>query len=262
MSEIISSNAKYNPSKIYFIQLGEVKPPVLFLHGWGSNPESLLGIAKPISEHRKIISLALPGFSKSVEPEEPWGSYDYVEVLHDWLVDNKIKKVDLVGHSFGGRVSIGFINRYPDMVGRLVLIGSAGLNIPRSLQTQSKILYAKTLNNLYKVGWKSLREWIDRKRKNLGSADWKAASPIMKKTMSTVIREDLTKELKLIKSSVLLIWGENDTAVPISIGRKMAGLIDQSRLVSLKNAGHYCFIENKGDVLSEIWDFLDLPNVW
>jgi len=253
---------KYDISKINFSQNGKGEPPILFLHGWGSAPESFSSIITPISEHRETVAIALPGFGKSPPPPEAYGTWDYVEVLNRLLDSHGIDIVDIIAHSFGGRVTIGFASRYPHKVNRIVLISSAGLTIPRSLKTRMKIFLAKTMTRAGQIFGGEVGKRLEEKKQRLGSSDWRAASPVMRKTLSRVIREDLTEELRKIQASAMLIWGENDSAVPPRIGQRMANLLPNAEFITIANAGHYCFLDRKGETLSAIWRHLELPMVW
>jgi len=257
-----TSGNSYELGQIVSHSKGKGQPPVLLLHGWGSDPQALSVIAQPLSAHRRVISLALPGFGGSPEPPESWGTWDYVEMLIQWMDSQDLKRVDIIAHSFGGRVTIGLASRYPERVNRIVLMGSAGLVLPRSLRTRTRIVLARALRNAGKVGGAGVEKWMEAKRQRMGSVDWQAASAVMRQTLSRVINEDFSTELTQINSPSLLIWGENDAAVPPAIGRKMADLIPDSEFLLLKNAGHYCFLDRKGETVSAIWRHLELPKVW
>lgn len=257
-----STHISYDLDRIIYYDKGAGKPEVLLLHGWGSDPQALSGIANTLAPHRKTISVALPGFGGSPQPPEPWGTYNYVELIRLWMDSQSIECVDIIAHSFGGRVTIGLASGYPTMVNRIVLMGSAGLVLPRSLRTRTKIVLARAMRTAGKIGGAGVEKWMESKRQRMGSADWQAASQIMRQTLSRVINEDFSTELTQIKSPSLLIWGENDAAVPPEIGKKMANLIPKSEFLLLQNSGHYCFLDRKGETISAIWKHLDLPAVW
>lgn len=84
---------------------------------------------------------------------------------------------------------------------------------------------------------------LDNLRKKNGSADYNAASPIMRQCLVKVVNEDLTPLISNIKASTLLIWGEKDDATPLSDGQLMEKLIPDAGLVVLENSGHYAFLE-------------------
>ena len=92
---------------INYILYGNVKgKDVVLLHGWGQNIEMMDPIGKGLSKNFHITILDLPGFGKSSEPPYGYTVYDYYEVLCELLDKLKIKNPILVGHSFGGRISI------------------------------------------------------------------------------------------------------------------------------------------------------------
>ena len=92
---------------INYIQYGNYKgKDVVLLHGWGQNIEMMDPIGKGLSKDFHITIIDLPGFGKSSEPPYGYTVYDYYEVLCEFLDKLKIKNPILVGHSFGGRLSI------------------------------------------------------------------------------------------------------------------------------------------------------------
>ena len=84
---------------------------------------------------------------------------------------------------------------------------------------------------------------LENLRSKHGSADYNAASPMMRQCMVRVVNEDLTELLPQIKAPVLLIWGSNDTATPLADGRLMEEKIAGSGLVTLEGAGHFSFLD-------------------
>ena len=241
---------------------GEGKPPVLLLHGWGGGLDSLDALSAPISQHRQVWSIALPGFDPAPEPPQPWGTWEYVDFVKSWLDNKNLGKIDIIAHSFGGRVTIGLAARYPDMINRIILIASAGLIPPRKMKTQLKIACAKILSRLAQASGSHGSAAINRLKNRLGSRDWQNASPVMRGTMSRILRQDLTEELTRISAETLLIWGEKDNDTPLALAHKMKSTIPNSRLVIFKGAGHFVYLERTGEVLSEIWKHLELPSAW
>jgi pimeloyl-ACP methyl ester carboxylesterase len=86
------------------------------VHGWGSSPEAFGGLIKPLCQQRRVLAPALPGFAGSPEPEERWGTAEYSELLLKWLDYKGLEKIDLTGHSFGGRIAIAFCAKHPERV--------------------------------------------------------------------------------------------------------------------------------------------------
>ena len=241
---------------------GSGDPPVLVLHGWGGDYRALSVIATPISQQRNVISLSLPGFGDSPEPPEAWGTWEYVEVIKTWLEHEGYRKVDVIAHSFGGRIAIGLAVRYPDFIVRLILIDSAGLRARRSFKTRLKVMTARNLRRFAQIMQGRTAEFLNKWRDQLGSQDWKLASPVMRSILVKVLDEDLSDELPRITAPALLIFGEIDTATPLWMAQKMNELIPDSKLEVIPGVGHFCYLEKKGEVLSRVWRHLDLPTAW
>ena len=95
-----------------------------------------------------------------------------------------------------------------------------------------------------KVIYALFPELIDDWRSRQGSADYRNASPMMRQCMVMAVNEDLTDLLPKIKQDTLLIWGDKDTATPISDAKLMEEKIPGSGLAVLKGCGHFSFLEN------------------
>ncbi len=252
----------YELEELDYQIIGEGDPPILMLHGWGGSLQTMDVLGEPLAQHRRVVFVSLPGFGSSPEPPESWGTWDFVGLLKDWLERQGLKRIDVIGHSFGGRIAIGLAIKHPHFIEKLILMDSAGLRPHRSLTTRLKIMTAHNLKRVGRVMHGRFEKFMDRWRDQLGSMDWKLASPVMRRTLVRIIEEDLSVELGNIKASTLLVWGEKDTATPLPMGRKMARLIPNSSLVIIPGSGHFCYLERKGDVLSAVWKHLELSTAW
>jgi pimeloyl-ACP methyl ester carboxylesterase len=219
---------------------------VLLLHGWGANIDTMMPIYNLLKDNFKVYALDFPGFGHSDEPEEVFGVYDYARVTKKFIDMMNMDKVILIGHSFGGRVSIVLSSKYPQLINKMVLIDSAGIKPKRSLKYYLKVCCFKVLKRIYSIifFWVDKKEKMEKFYKKFGSSDYKEASGVMRKILVKVVNEDLTHHLKDIKASTLLIWGENDTATPLYMGKIMEKEIKDSGLVVLKGAGHYSYIDD------------------
>lgn len=232
--------------KINYVCEGEGEN-VLLLHGWGSNIKLFDIMIKHLAPYYKVYAPDMPGFGESDEPKTAWCVDDYVDFVLAFCKKMGIEKTILLGHSFGGRVIIKLNARLSKSleIPKIILTDSAGIMPKRSFAS-------KVRTRCYKIGKSFLSTGLMKKiapnalenlRKKNGSADYNAASPIMRQCLVKVVNEDLTHLLEKITAPTLLIWGENDDATPLSDGKKMEELIPDAGLVTLKNAGHYAFLE-------------------
>lgn len=222
--------------------------PLVFLHGWGQNTEMMLPVAKPFIENHEVILIDLPGFGKSGQLDCPYEVSDYVELLHKLLQKLDIKKPTLIGHSYGGKISLLYASKYE--VEKLVLFGS-----PFQKEIEKESLKLKTLRTLKKIpGINKLEGFA---KKHIGSTDYKNASPVMRETLVKTVNLDITEEVKKIKAPTLLIWGTADEAVSIDRAYELEKLIPDAGLVVYENATHYAYLENLGQTISVMKSFLN-----
>lgn len=222
---------------------------IVILHGWGSNITLHANMIELFSKKYTVVAMDMPGFGKSEEPPSAWCVDDYVQFVIDFLADYDNKKIMFLGHSFGGRVIIKLCSRtdLPFEVNKVMLVDSAGILPPKSNKKSFRTRWYKFCRNILstKLMQKLFPEALEKLRVKYGSADYAAASPLMRQVLVKVVNEDLEPLLPNIKCPALLVWGVNDTATPLSDGEKMEKAIPDAGLVKLENAGHYSFLEQQ-----------------
>jgi pimeloyl-ACP methyl ester carboxylesterase len=184
---------------------------VWIIHGWAQGP----GNQKKWSEMINFLDqagvasnfLEIPGLDSDLE--KPWTLDDYVTWLANQLPD---RPVILLGHSFGGQLSIRFCAMFPDRVKFLILIGPAGI-IDLSLFSISKRKFFGSLAKMgsFLAGSKPMRQIF---YKVIGESDYLKADPVMRKTMSLILADQILEDLPKISQPTLLIWGTEDRAAP------------------------------------------------
>jgi pimeloyl-ACP methyl ester carboxylesterase len=222
-------------------------PPVLILHGWGASIDAVGSIVAGLSDDLELVAIDFPGFGESDPPPVGWGVPDYADFVVKVLGRLGLARVSLVGHSFGGRVSIVLAQTRPDLVARVVITGGAGLKPKRKPSYYSKVAVAKAGRLVGAVGGSPGKELQDRMRRKVASTDWLEAGEAMRMTFRLVIGEDLAPRLAQITRPTLLIWGEDDADTPLWMGQEMEREIPGSALITLPGAGHYAYAEKAGE---------------
>ncbi len=231
---------------------------VIVLHGWGANIETVMPIVNVLKDKFRVHALDLPGFGKSDDPDEPIDSFKYAEIVKRYMDEIKINKVILIGHSFGGKLSIILGSKYPDIVEKVVLVNSAGLIPKRGIKYYTKVYSFKTLRFIYKkfFFWLKNEEKMKKFYKKFGSTDYKDSAGVMRKILVIVVNENLVSLLGKIKAPTLLIWGDKDTATPLYLGKIMEKEIPDSGLVVLEGTGHYSYLDDYNKFAIIIRNFL------
>lgn len=243
--------------KVHFRDTG--KPdgmPVILMHGWGCSGQTVESIAKILEPSMHVYSLDLPGHGLSDEPDYAWGIEKFTQMVEQFCQAMNIVKPTLIGHSFGGRISILFASR--NDVNKVVLVDSAGIKPRRSLKYYAKVYSYKTVKHVLPMifGKKLGGEMVARYRGKAGSADYKNSSDRMRAVMSVCVNEDLRHVMPSIKASTLLIWGTDDKATPLSDAKQMEKLIPDAGLVAFDGCGHYSFLDNPRGFRAVLLQFL------
>lgn len=240
-------NIEVNGYNICYKITGEGDSTVVMLQGWGTHLGVYDSVADSINEEYQFVQFDFPGFGGSDEPREPWNVDAYADFFCDFMKQMNIKKATLIGHSYGGRVIIKLANRsnLPFEIEKIVLIDSAGVLPKRSFAQKVKIKRYKLLKKFLNLNviYYLFPELIDDWRSRQGSADYRNASPMMRQCLVMAVNEDLSELLPGIRQETLLIWGDKDTATPISDARLMEERIPNSGLAILEGTGHFSFLE-------------------
>lgn len=219
--------------------------PLLLLHGWGVSSELFTPILDALQAGRRLIVPDLPGFGATAEPDTPWSVHDYAAWCIALLDRLGIGTCDLIGHSNGGRIGIVMAAEFPGRIERMVLAGSAGIRPGRTLRSAARVRSYKALRVVERSAAlpAALRNAARRRADQRGSADYRAASGVMRGTLVRIVNEDLRSLLPNLHLPVLLIWGDRDTETPLADGELMERLIPDAGLVVFEGAGHYAYLE-------------------
>ena len=230
--------------KINYKQYGSGSDIVL-LHGWGQNIDMMRPLGDKLKDHFKITIIDLPGFGVSEEPDFAYTIFDYTDVVHELLMSLKIDNPILIGHSFGGRIAIVYASMYK--VDKLILFGSPCVRHEHKSFKQTILKMAKKIT--------ILKPLVNFMKNHTGSVDYRNATPLMRDVLVKTVNQDLSEYAKRIKCSTLLIWGEDDDAVPVNEARELDNLLIDSALIVLPGT-HYCYLENLNRVVDILNNFI------
>ena len=237
----------------------------LLLHGWGCSAQMMESVRAVLEGQMRVAAVDFPGHGKngkSAPPPEPWGVPEYMEMTAEIIRRLGLAPCDVVAHSFGARVAILLAAQHPELVGRMVLTGAAGVKKPESGRATARQTLYKGLKSAVNLAEKThlFGSLPERGREALvqrfGSSDYRALSPEMRKTFVKVISLDLTGELHKIKAPTLLYWGAQDAETPLWMGRLMCERIPDAGLVVEEGAGHFAYLEHSARFARILQSFL------
>lgn len=213
-------------------RVGDGPVGLIGLHGWGRAGADLATVLDGWS----AIAPDLPGFGATPPPPEAWGAADYAGLVGRLIetTDEVEAPVVLLGHSFGGRVAVCLAAERPDLVRALVLTGVPLLRREGAGRSPFGFRLVKRLHALHLVG----DARMERARQQYGSADYNAATGVMRETFVRVVNESYGDQLDAVRCPVALVWGEGDTAAPLWIAQEADRRLHDASLTVVAGGTH------------------------
>ena len=224
--------------------------PIFMLHGWGGDLHSWDVLTKHLNKkNHSVLGLDMPGFGESDKLKEVWTVADFACFFEKFVQKMYTKyglkgNYDLIVHSFGGRVAIkSFPTKKKKAFGslnRLILIAPAGIKHTLTLRKKIFRKLAKLGALIFSIPGLRIFQKLARKviYKILHTHDYERTSGVMRKTFLNVINEDLSDNLEQINCPTLIIWGTDDTYVPVEDAYLMREKVKGSKLRIVKGGRH------------------------
>lgn len=228
-------------------------PKVYVLHGWSTqdHDRKWAPFLSALEHHQlQPIFLRIPGLSAPLETV--WGLDEYSAWLEQTLSGER--NVVLIGHSFGGQLSIRYAAQHPEQVAQVVLIAAAGIRDRAVLPTLKRSIFwvvAKVGKVLFPMAWaRTLLYRLARER------DYQNAPPLLKRTMSLILDAEVMDDATQLQCPALLIWGAEDRVTPLKMGKQYQALIPQAQLRIIPSARHSPQFTHVTEVVQLIADFV------
>ena len=181
----------------HYIDLPGTRGTVLFLHGWGAH----IGLYQPIFDllqqlDYRVVAFDMPGVGQTDEPSAPLTIEDYVAFTLELCIKLELQEVILMCHSHGGRIALSMLTdkNCPVKCKKAVFYDAAGV---RKAAPASKKLAQTGYKAVKWLGTSKLTaplfgDLYAEMRDKRASADYKAATPVMRQTMNNVLPLDFT----------------------------------------------------------------------
>ena len=105
-------------------------------------------------------------------------------------------------------------------------------------------LYKAIRQGLLNLGARKTAERLrQRYSRRYASADYQAASPVMRQTLVNVVNQDLLDKARQVAVPTVLVWGDEDEDTPLWMGQKLEQTIPDAALIVFEGAGHYAYLD-------------------
>lgn len=257
---------------------GNGNTPIVFLHGFGASVETWRDVQSRLAPGNRLFFLDLKGFGLSSKPDDSkYTLEDQAEVVLAFMKTQNLHDVTLVGHSYGGAVCLFTYLKDRSLhnggsIRRLVLIDAAAyvqdfpffidilrrpvLNWMVMKLVPAHMQASLVLRRLFNDPTKLSEERISRHAEFLGQPGSYHSFVESAKQMVPANPDSMIALFKTIRVPTLILWGADDTAIPVELGRRLYRDIRASTLVIVPNCGHIPHEEAPEESLEAILDFL------
>jgi len=273
--------------RVHYQEVGDKDaPPIILIHGFCSSTLVWSKVFLQIADAGfRVIAPDLPGYGYSAKPRDFLYTINaQARMVAGLLKQLGLQRATLVGSSYGGAVAAAIALDYPDRVEKLVLVGAVTNNKPTKymlMRLFGSPLIGDILSPLV-VGSRRLLRLrmkrvydrhecvLDERRVYARHLPLRAAAT-HRAIIRTVRRWDadrIQRDAHLISQPTLLLWGENDSEVPLHDGEQLQNRIEDSRLIVFRKCGHLpheefpqAFIEVVADFCSDLIKLRELQVV-
>jgi len=249
---------------IHYYEAGQ-GPNLIFLHGLGGDATNWAPNIGPLAEKYHVYAPDQIGFGNSDKPLVEYRIETFVEFLHAFMQALNIPQATLVGNSLGGWIAADFAARYPEKVGKLVLVDAAGLGpegpptpLPVDLNPASPMGMRKVLEFIvYNKQWVTdevARQAFERRLK-------RGDGYTIQRVIAGILAGNQFLDAKVgsIKAPTLVLWGREDALTPLSLGERFQKAIPGAKLTVLDQCGHIPQIEKPLEFNRTLLEFLAQP---
>lgn len=265
----IGKNVVAGGIRTNYLEAGAGGEDVVLIHGSGPGVTAYAnwrGVLPALGERFHVYAPDMVGFGYSDRPEEiQYGLDTWADQTVGFMNALEIDRAHLVGNSFGGAIALRIATRHPERVGKLVLMGSMGVEFPITEGLDTVWGYDGTLDGMKKVMGFFAHD------KSLTSADLAqvryegATQPGFQESFSSMFPaprqrwvEAMTvpeKEIGELPHRTLVVHGREDQVIPLQNSYKLEEMIDRADLAVFSHCGHWSMIERRDDFNRLVRDF-------
>lgn len=265
---------------LHYDIVGKGERIVMLSGGPGFSPEYLRPVAEKLADKYAFVLLHQRGTGKSVLEKhdgETLALKNLVGDLEALRKELKSEKLCIVGHSFGGILSMMYAREYPERVAMLALVDSGGPTLKSVLKFNANLESRFSEEDRIKI-----KEWSDvervkenrrravlevtRAKASAYFADRAKAQPFMaaltedsfndqmfRAVVPQMFTLDLRAGLEKVTAPVLILHGRQD---PLETAEELRETFPKAKVELLENAGHFPWVEQPSVFYAALSGFL------
>jgi esterase len=249
---------------------------LVFLHGVMGFSANWRRIAKAFEDRFQILVFDQRGHGRSFRPPIGYAPEDYSHDLREILDELKWSKINLVGHSMGGRVALHFANEFPECVTRLVIedIGPSmyqsgaslvtrmldAVPVPFATKSEAKRWFDHDFLEIFKternVHGLAAYLYANLTENDQHQAVWRFYEPGIRESVEQGRASERWGEIEHLSMPTLVLRGQNSKDLPLEIYDRMIASNPQIRGIEIADSGHWIHSEKPDEFIRVLSSFL------
>ena len=264
-----------------YIDTGGDGPPLVLVHGLGSNLSLWRDHIEPLAATHRVVALDLPGFGVSSKHDVSGRMTDFAASVRGVVEALELAPVTYVGVSMGGQIGLTLALETPEVVERLVLVSPAGIETftdeqaagMRQMMTPEAIAAAddaaieqNTVSNF--ANWSDDYAWLIEQRKAIGErADFAAYARANAASVAGMVNAPVYDRLGEVEHPTLVLYGTGDQLIPnphlnpqwstTDIAERAEEALPNAEMHLVEDAGHLLMIEQPETFRERVQAFLE-----
>jgi 2-hydroxymuconate-semialdehyde hydrolase len=243
--------------------------PVLLIHGSGPGVTGWANwrlTIPALAENFRVIAPDIVGFGYTERPADvKYNMETWVNHIFGFMDALGIEKAHVVGNSFGGGLALAMAIRTPQRVGRLVLMGSAGLpftlteGLDRVWGYTPSIDNMRGLLNLFAFDRNRVTDDLARMRYEASvrpgiQEAFAQMFPAPRQNGVNNLASDAAA-IKALPHTTMIVHGREDKVIPLTSSYELFSMIQKAQIHVFGQCGHWTQIEHATRFNKLISDF-------
>ncbi|MER2190820.1 MAG: alpha/beta hydrolase [Solibacillus sp.] len=271
--EISSKNITINGFNTHYHEEGNGSEIIILIHGSGPGVSAFANwrlVIPRLSENYRVFAPDIIGFGQTERPADDKYSMElWVDHLISFIETVANGPVYLIGNSFGGALSLQIAHRRPDLLKKLILMGSVGTKHKISEGLDRVWGYEPSIENMRSLVQLFSYDQAAANNEDLIRLRYEASiEPESQKAFAAMFpapRQKMLDEMALedeqiqqIEVDTLIFHGLNDQIIPIEdTSYRLVQLLPNAQLHVFTKCGHWTQIEKTTPFIDTILTFLN-----
>lgn len=242
--------------------------PFIILHGFLGMGDNWKTLGQQFSEEGYEVHLVDQRNHGRSFHDENFSYDDMVTDLKHYLVENNLDDIVLLGHSMGGKTAMLFATQYPDLVDKLLVADISPRYYPIHHDAILNGLSSLDFSELKSRGAadKALAHYVSdfgTRQFLLKNLYWKEKGQLAFRMNLEVLKEHVEEVGEPLpaharfEGDTLFLRGDKSEYIGLQDERIIKNHFPNSKIVTIKNAGHWLHAENPKDFFNEVMAFLN-----